>query len=109
MNWKQDLEALIESTMAFAKDVRAQSLPDRPTAAIAAKQALADNRKPVIPAAAFPPIASPRSERDEIRQRVSDFRMHQEKVTREREGYYLQIKARMMASVDANHVPLRPE
>jgi hypothetical protein len=72
MNWKQDLEALIESTMAFAKDVRAQPLPDRPAAALAAKQALADNRKPVIPAAAFPPIASPRSERDEIRQRDND-------------------------------------
>ena len=109
MNWKQDLEALIESTMAFAKDVRAQPLPDRPAAAIAAKQALADNPKPVIPAAAFPPIASPTSERDEIRRRVNDFRAHQEKVTREREGYYFQMKARMMASVDANHVPPRPE
>jgi hypothetical protein len=38
----------------------------------------------------------PMSERDEIQQRVSNFKAHQEKMAREREDYYLQVKARML-------------
>jgi len=93
MNWKQDLDALIESTMAFARDVQRQSVPDLPIAIRTAEQALADTSRP-IPST---PTVWPTSERDEIRQRVNNFRAHQQKMTREREDYYLQIKARMLA------------
>jgi hypothetical protein len=44
----------------------------------------------------------PRSERDEILQRVSNFRAHQQKMAREREDYYLQAKAKMLAAIDPN-------
>jgi hypothetical protein len=93
MNWKQDLDALIESTMAFARDVQRQSIPDLPVAMTTAEQALADTSKPIPPS----PTVWPASERDEIRQRVNSFKAHQEKMAREREDYYLQMKARMLA------------
>jgi hypothetical protein len=38
----------------------------------------------------------PLSERSEIQQRIKNFKTHQEEIAREREAYYLQIKARMM-------------
>ncbi len=93
MNWKQDLDALIESTMAFAREVQRRPIPDLPVAIRTAEQALADTSKPIPPT----PTVRPGSERDEIRQRVNNFRAHQEKMAREREDYYLQTKARMLA------------
>src|ERR1700737_3795809 len=94
MNWKQELDALIESTMAFARDVQRQPIPDLPVAMRTAEQALADTSKPIPPT----PAVCPASERDEIQQRVNNFKAHQEKLAREREDYYLQIRARMLAS-----------
>jgi hypothetical protein len=94
MNWKQELDALIESTMAFARDVQRQPIPDLPVAMRTAEQELADTSKPIPPT----PAVWPASERDEIQQRVNDFKAHQEKLAREREDYYLQIRARMLAS-----------
>jgi hypothetical protein len=96
MNWKQDLDDLIESTMAFAKNVNPRPIPDLPVAMRTAEQAVAETPKPVPPATAFTPIVWPTSERDEIRQRVNNFKAHQEEMAREREDYYLQMKARMM-------------
>ena len=95
MDWKQELDALIESTMAFARDVQRRPIPDLPAAIRTAEQALADTSKPTPPT----PTVRPASERDEIRQRVNNFKAHQEKMAREREDYYLQVKARMLAPV----------
>jgi hypothetical protein len=50
--------------------------------------------------AAVAPMTWLTSERDEILQRVSNFRAHQEKMAREREDYYLQAKAKMLAAID---------
>ena len=101
MDWKQELDALIESTMAFARDVQRQPIPDLPVAISTAEQALADTSKPIQPPVSF----APASERDEIRQRVSKFKAHQQKMAREREDYYLQVKARMLASVPTISLP----
>ena len=92
-NWKHELDALIESTMAFAKDVKRESILELPRTA---EKAPTDTGKPVAPHATNTPIVLPMSERDEIRQRVSNFKAHQEKMAREREDYYLQVKARMI-------------
>jgi hypothetical protein len=98
MNLQQELDALIESTMAFVDDVkRRKPIPDLPVALRTAEQALADTSKPITAPATVAPIVLPASESDEIRQRVSNFKAHQEKMTREREDYYLQVKARMLA------------
>ena len=93
MNWKLELDALVENTMAFARDVERQRLPDLPVAVRTAEQTLADTSKPIP----LPTAITPASERDEIRQRVNNFKAHQQKVAREREDYYLQMKAKMLA------------
>jgi hypothetical protein len=104
MNLQQELDALIESTMAFANNVRQRHrIADLPVALRVAEQALADTSKPIQPPVSF----APASERDEIRQRVSKFKAHQEKMAREREDYYLQVKARMLSSVPAVSFPAR--
>jgi hypothetical protein len=100
MNLQQGLDALIESTMAFANDVRRpQPIPELPVALRVAEKALADTSKPIPLPITITPAAWPASERDEIRQRVKNFKAHQEKMAREREDYYLQVKARMLAPV----------
>jgi hypothetical protein len=74
MDWKRNLDALIESTMAFVKDVeRRQPISDLPLALRTAEQALADTSKPITARATIAPTVWPASERDEIRQRVSNF------------------------------------
>ena len=102
MNLQKELDALIESTMAFANNVRRrQPIADLPVALRMAEQALADTSKPIQPPVSF----ALASERDEIRQRVSNFKAHQQKMAREREDYYLQVKARMLASLPAISLP----
>jgi hypothetical protein len=108
MDWKRNLDALIESTMAFVKDVKREPIPDLPLALRAAEQALADTSKPITARATIAPTVWPASEREEIRQRVSNFKAHQEKMAREREDYYLQVKARMLAPVDPNPALVHP-
>jgi hypothetical protein len=101
MDWKRELDLLIEGTRAFANDVKRQPIPNLPAAIRTAEQVRADTSKPMIPGpATFTPVTWPASERDEIQKRVSDFKAHQEKMAREREGYYLQMKAKMLAPVD---------
>jgi hypothetical protein len=102
MNLQKELDALIESTMAFANNVRRrQPIADLPVALRMAEQALADTSKPIQPPVSF----ALASERDEIRQRVSNFKAHQQKMAREREDYYLQVKARMLSSLPAISLP----
>jgi hypothetical protein len=102
MNLQQELDALIESTLAFANSVkRRQPIAGLPVALRMAEQALANTSKPIQPSIA----KTPASERDEIRQRVINFKAHQEKMAREREDYYLQVKARMLAPVPTISLP----
>jgi hypothetical protein len=99
MDWKQDLGALIETTMTFAKDVKDEPIPDILNAIRTAEQVLAEASKPTQSRAVISPIVWPTSERDEILEHVSKFRAHQEKMAREREDYYLQAKAMLLASL----------
>ncbi len=99
-NRKQDdLDALIESTMPSANDVKRQPVPELPVALKIAEQALAETSKPIKSPAPITPMVWPTSERDEIRQRVSNFKAHQEKMAHEREDYYSQMQAKMLAHV----------
>jgi hypothetical protein len=56
MDWQQDLDALIESTMAFAKDVKPRSSSDLTRVVRTAERALAD------PARSVPGIANLRDD-----------------------------------------------
>jgi hypothetical protein len=101
MKWKLELDALIESTMAFVNESkRGKPIADLPVAMGTAEQALADTSTPVPPPATITPTDSLALQRAEIRERVSSFKAHQERLAREREEYYLQMKARMLAPVD---------
>jgi hypothetical protein len=99
MNWQRELDELIASTMAIAKDIRPKPISDLAPVVRVAEQALADGAKP-IPIPANTLMTGPKSERDEILRRVSNFGAHQEKMAREREHYFSQMKAKMLAGID---------
>jgi hypothetical protein len=78
-NWKADLEALVEETMAFTKNIRVE--PPLP--------------RTVVEPNRMPPL-NLNSERDEIRQRVANFKAHQERFAREREHFAASQLNRML-------------
>src|SRR3954469_12727972 len=96
MSWKHDLDALIESTMTFVQDLNRQHPAELKAVSRTAEQALLDTPKTIPAPNKW--IVLPVSETDQIRQRVSNFKAHQQKLAQDREDYYLQTKARMMAS-----------
>jgi hypothetical protein len=95
---KNELDALIESTMAFARDVNRRPIPERAGELGATEQTFAPTPEVVEHRTPIPSVSLPMSESDQIRKRVNDFRAHQEKMKRERDDYYAQVKARMIAS-----------
>ncbi len=67
INLKQEIDSLIESTMAFANDVkRRQPIAELPVAIRTAEQALADTSKPIMAPATIAPAVRQASESDEI-------------------------------------------
>ena len=82
-NWKTDLDALVEETLAFTRSIRA---------------------KTVAEPSLLPPIRPEAALRDEIAQRVAQFRAHQQGLIRERENYAEGQLTRMQASLAASGV-----
>jgi hypothetical protein len=78
-NWQADLDALVEETMAFAKSIGVE----RPVP----RTVMEPNR--------IPPVNLNLSERDQIRQRVANFKAHQERFAREREDFAASIVKRI--------------
>jgi hypothetical protein len=78
--WKADLDALVEEAMTLAKSIRNEPPIPRSVAE--------PNR--------MPPVNLNNSERDEIRQRVSNFKAHQERFAREREEFAASLLKRML-------------
>jgi hypothetical protein len=81
-NWQADLDALVQETMTFTKGVRVD--PPMPRVVVE------PNR---IPPAK--PANLNNSERDEIRQRVANFKAHQERFAREREDFAASLLKRI--------------
>jgi hypothetical protein len=81
-NWKADLDALVEATTAFTKNVRVE--PPMPRTIVEPNRML--------------PVNLNNSERDEIRQRVANFKAHQQRFIRERRDYAASEWKRMLAS-----------
>lgn len=95
---RNDIDALVEQTMAFVKGVNGtEAKPVVPLELI--EQALADSPIPVE-RSGVSKQARLTSESEEIKQRVLNFKAHQEKVAREREDYYLQMKAKTRALIE---------
>jgi hypothetical protein len=80
--WKTDLDALVEETMAFAKSLHVEPPMSRTT---------------VEPNGA-PAVKRIDSEREEIRQRVANFKVHQQRLIKERKDYAASEWERMLAS-----------
>src|SRR4051794_23261857 len=120
MQWKKDLESLVEQTRAMVRHAGAKAVEPAPRAEVPPPELVA--KPPSLPAksvspsrSSLPPKTSPpvksspshtwampqlnwdRPARDEIMQRVEGFRAHQEKLRREREDYYLEMTEKMRA------------
>ena len=85
--WKADLDALVQEAMALAKSIRVEP---------AAPRAVIEPPVPLVEPSRLPPVSLPKSERDEIRERVSNFKAHQEPLAREREDYAASQIKRML-------------
>jgi hypothetical protein len=77
-DWKADLDALVQESIAFAKSVAIE--PPIP------RTLVEPNR--------MPPVNN--SERHEIRQRVSNFKAHQERFARDRDDFAASQLKRML-------------
>jgi hypothetical protein len=86
--WKADLKALVQEARALAKS----------RVELAAPRALFEAPVPrtIIEPSRLPPVSLPKSERDEIRERVSNFKAHQERFAREREEFATSLTKRML-------------
>jgi hypothetical protein len=84
-NWKADLDALIDETMAFVQSVRVEPPSSRTI--------VEPNRTPSVPS-----VNWMSSEREEIGQRVANFKAHQQRFMREREDYAASELKRMLMS-----------
>jgi hypothetical protein len=100
MNWKQDLNELIETTMAIARDARYSPFSGTPNPeSVLEKPDLALMKQPIELRADSSSVVAPFSERELIKQRVANFKSHQQRMAREREAYYLQMKAAILTSL----------
>ena len=82
LDWKADLDRLVEETMAFAKSVRIGSrIPHT---------AVEPNRTPSVNWA--------ETERNEIGRHIANFKAHQQRFMREREDHAASEFKRMLAS-----------
>jgi hypothetical protein len=81
VDWKSDLDALVVKTMAFAKSVRVElTIP---------RLIVEPNRTPTVSVGV--------SEREEIGNRIANFKAHQQRFKREREDYAASELKRMLA------------
>ena len=81
-DWKTELNALVEETTALAMSLRVET----PTA------------RTIVAPSRIPPVKGIESERELIRQRVANFKAHQQRFKREREDYAASEFKRMIAS-----------
>jgi hypothetical protein len=88
--WKADLDALIQEAKALAKS---RGEPTAPRVVEAPVPLI------ITEPSRLPPVSLPRSERDEIRERVSNFRAHQERFTREREEFAATLLKRILERI----------
>ena len=82
INWKADLNSLVDETMAFVQSVRVE--PPLP--------------RTIVEPNRMPPISWNKSEREEVGQRVANFKAHQQRFFREREDFVASEWKRMRAS-----------
>jgi hypothetical protein len=78
-NWQAELDALVQETMRLTKSAGIEPLIPRT----------------VIEPNRMPPVNLNNSERDQIQQRVANFKAHQERFAREREDFAASLLQKM--------------
>jgi hypothetical protein len=78
-NWQADLDALLQETMRLARSAGIEPLVPRA----------------VIEPQRMSPVNLNNSERDQIQQRVANFKAHQERFAREREDFAASLLKKM--------------
>ena len=78
-NWQAELDALVQETMRLTKSAGIEPLIPRT----------------VIEPNRMPPVNLNNSERNQIRQRVANFKAHQERFAREREDFAASLLQKM--------------
>ena len=101
----KQVDSQVADTIASGADAKAEIVPADPPVLATVEAVLA--QEPIAPSpqpaetnawpAKLPPLTLPPSERDEIKQRLANFKAHQLKMQAEREDYYLQTMARTRA------------
>jgi hypothetical protein len=82
MKWKADLDALVQQTMKLVKNVPDEHAKYMPTLSVVEEVLIGASRS----AGTFAPMVWPKSEREEIIERVASFKAHQ-RTQHEREDY----------------------
>lgn len=85
-NWKAELDALIEETMAFANEIAKDISRERPVSV-----------QPAQPSR-IQTLDFGEPERDQIQKRVESFRAHQGRLMRERQDYAASVLSRLRTS-----------
>jgi hypothetical protein len=81
LEWKENLDALVEETMAFAESVRAER---------------AMKLQRIVEPKRLPSVDCRGSERDDIAHRIASFKAHQERFARDRKDYAASELKRML-------------
>ena len=119
-NWKTELDAFVRETMAFVEAVRPQrpisneailtprqlplGMPEhfqQPAPTVSEHAHVVSNETAEQPR--LEPMKWGGSEREEIRQRVANFKAHQQRFTKEREDYAASTLKRVQGGVTAPH------
>lgn len=123
-DWKTERDALVNESMAFARSVRSQQPvpvqqlvpPQRISDDVPERRQDLTSTAPAPPDTTFEEIIGGRRlepmkwkgpERDDIKQRVANFKAHQQRFNREREDYATSTLERMQASRGAVAQELR--
>jgi hypothetical protein len=96
-DWRLDFDALVQETTEFVKNNSVEPLKPRTVAEPPLPRTIVEPATPpAVELNRLAPVGLPKSERDEIRQRVSNFKAHQERFAREREEFATSLMRRML-------------
>jgi hypothetical protein len=92
---QKQVDNLVKQSMSFAKAVRNEAIEKWPAPVLKAAEEVFSER-PSAPRIMFAPMIWPDYGRNEIDQRVANFKAHQQKMTREREEFFVRTMARAL-------------
>jgi hypothetical protein len=105
VSWQTELDALVEQTRAFIESLGAKAIAVKPTlepVLALVEQVLKVDQRPTSVL-----VSAQLSDREEIKQRVANFKAHQQKMQNERDEYF--VRTMMQAGAKIAAAPTRLE